>query len=72
MPLFEFHCHNCNKSFDFWHVSYKNLHETTCPDCKGKDVKRIYTPNRIDMNGVVLMNEKKKREFWSLDQKGIR
>ena len=44
MPLYEFHCHQCEKDFtqvlsvhDYEQKSY------ACPGCKSKDVERVFS-----------------------------
>jgi putative FmdB family regulatory protein len=41
MPLYEFNCKKCNKTFDFLIFSKNDIPE--CPDCKGRDVEKQFS-----------------------------
>lgn len=40
MPLFEYHCRTCDKSFETL-VTSRTADGVRCPTCDGKDVERL-------------------------------
>jgi len=67
MPLYEFTCQNCKREFEKFHISYAVLSkkEIHCPKCESENVKKKFSPIQVDPDGVYLMNEKQKREYWT-------
>jgi len=67
MPLWEFICQTCNKEFEVFQQSLNILSKEIieCSYCKSRKVKKKFSAAIIDINGVVRMNEKQKREHWS-------
>lgn len=40
MPIYEFDCHDCHKSFEELVFSASRIDDVTCPKCGGKQVKK--------------------------------
>jgi putative FmdB family regulatory protein len=38
MPIFEYHCNECDKDFE---ILIMGDEEVSCPDCAGKDVSKL-------------------------------
>jgi len=41
MPIYEYRCCACGRTFEQWHTSMKNLSPVACPRCGTADVQRI-------------------------------
>lgn len=41
MPVYEYHCSNCDKKFEIFHKSMNSNEEIICPECKSKENKRV-------------------------------
>ena len=68
MPTYEYLCNECGNKFEHFE---KNFRENTahCPTCKTTNIKKCLSLFQIDPDGVYLMNEKQKREYWSEPKK---
>ncbi len=44
MPIYEFYCPTCNRSFDVRRTLSQGTDDVTCPSCAGDKVRRVFTP----------------------------
>lgn len=49
MPLFDYHCENCNATFE---VLRKTAQEERCPNCSSMQTKKLLTPSTIIYKGT--------------------
>ncbi|HEX3074661.1 MAG TPA: zinc ribbon domain-containing protein, partial [Ignavibacteriales bacterium] len=41
MPIFEYQCNDCKKTFDVLHKSLSNMEEVKCPSCGSSNYKKL-------------------------------
>ncbi len=41
MPIYEFHCEDCNKNFESLVMIASALDDVTCKHCKGSNIKKM-------------------------------
>jgi len=41
MPIYEFQCETCQHSFEYLCFSQRDVEELTCPNCQGKEFKKL-------------------------------
>lgn len=51
MPVYEYHCTNCNKKFEIYHKSTHSNEEVVCPECNSKENKRLFSTFSASFNG---------------------
>lgn len=47
MPLFDFKCNDCNKTFEKIIASGSSYENLTCPQCKSNNISKIISPIKI-------------------------
>ena len=67
MPIWEFNCNECGEKFEIYCYSLAILEasEKECTKCKSRNIKRKYSRYCIDCEGIVMANERVKRELWT-------
>lgn len=49
MPLYQFYCKRCDKTFEVFLRFRETRQEMTCPDCQGGDVERLSDKEQGDL-----------------------
>lgn len=49
MPIYEYICMNCQKEFE--KIVFGGAEEVECPECKGKEVKKLMSAAAFKCNG---------------------
>jgi len=49
MPLYQFHCKKCDKTFEVFLRRSETHQEMTCPYCQGSDVERLSDKEQDDL-----------------------
>lgn len=52
MPIYEYSCRACGKTFEQWHQSMKNLSPVACPRCGAVDVQRNISAPAVRSSGA--------------------
>lgn len=52
MPIFDFFCNNCNKTFERFVFSLKDIDGVQCPLCGSKDIKKMLSGFSRGSTGV--------------------
>ena len=51
MPIYEYHCESCDSDFETLVLTSAD-DDTECPECSGKDVKKLMSAGCVRPNGI--------------------
>lgn len=53
MPLYQFYCKKCDKTFEVFLRPSETHQKMTCPDCCGNDVEKLSDQEQTDLTSGV-------------------
>lgn len=52
MPIFDFFCNNCNKTFERFVSSFNNIEAVQCPHCGSREIKKMLSGFNCSSTGI--------------------
>lgn len=51
MPMYDYRCTDCGKTYDVYHKTRENIEDVVCPSCGSLNHKRLMSVASVSMGG---------------------
>lgn len=51
MPIFDYHCNDCETTFEVLHKVREKAEDIVCPDCGSKNYKKLMSAPMVSIGG---------------------